>query len=696
MTRLSESLRMFFVLAVTSAVAHADPDPEPVPPETIFVIDSAPDQGAPDREKALGEAPFVTVLHPGDHPATSSVADAVATSAGALESSLGGLGAYQAISVRGAAPGHTSVLIDGVPLARLAAVTTDLGHYPLDAFGEVRFYRGAVPVELGGAGVGGAIDLVTRLGPGPHGERWSASAGVGSYGARHLRAHYGGAHGELGELLSSTTLGYQAATGDYSYFDNGGTLLNKHDDTYKVRGNNGFDQVDAATRFATKDRPLVAGLRLAWKRQGLPGSTAQPAPTAKLSTLDALVDAGGETNVSDWTGHQLGFALFERQGLRDPLGELGLGAASRTYTTFSLGVSSTWRTQLGPHRFAGGAELRGDSFGDHDDASNLDAVTGDRAGGAVLAAIDLVLARQLVVTPAFRLDALHSEPTPMSVGPMAGMPVPTRWDVVPSPRVTALFSVTPDLAIKGSAGLYARLPTLLEVFGNRGFILGTPDLEAERGPSSDLGFVWAPSHAIADGEIDRVLVQSDVFANRAHDTIALITTAGYVTRAANIGDTQGYGAEMIASARVAETLSVTTSYTRLITAQMSNDVNVDGKPVPRRPGHVLYARGDLERHVMHHTGSVWLDGTWQSDSYLDPASLGKTPGRTLIGSGARVEIVPGVALALAVANLADVRLAYLPLDRPSVVRNDAPTPLTDVAGFPLPGRTFYLSLDWTH
>ena len=117
--------------------------------------------------------------------ATASVADALGAAVGAQTRSLGGLGAFESVSVRGAAPGHTAVLIDGVPLARIAAVTTDLGRFALDAFGEVELYRGAVPVELGGAGVGGAINLVTRLGRGERGERMRASIGAGSFGARH-------------------------------------------------------------------------------------------------------------------------------------------------------------------------------------------------------------------------------------------------------------------------------------------------------------------------------------------------------------------------------------------------------------------------------------------------------------------------------------------------------------------------------
>ena len=190
------------VLLASSAAA----DP---PDETIIVIDKAPDPDAApaarDRDRALGEAPFVTVVHPDEHRETASVADALGQAVGAQTRSLGGLGSFESVSVRGAAPGHTAVLIDGVPLARIAAVTTDLGRFALDSFGEVDLYRGAVPVELGGAGVGGAVNLVTRLGRGERGERWRASIGAGSFGARHLRIHYGdpynNAYGEIRRIL---------------------------------------------------------------------------------------------------------------------------------------------------------------------------------------------------------------------------------------------------------------------------------------------------------------------------------------------------------------------------------------------------------------------------------------------------------------------------------------------------------------
>ncbi|MGN6106553.1 MAG: TonB-dependent receptor plug domain-containing protein, partial [Kofleriaceae bacterium] len=650
---------------------------------------------ARDRERALGDAPFVTILHPDDHPATASVADALATSAGAQTRSLGGLGAYQSVSVRGAAAGHTAVLIDGIPLARIAEVTTDLGRYAMDSFGEVELYRGAVPLELGGAGVGGAVNLITRLGRGERGERFHASIGGGSFGARHVRLRYADDHRR--GLQSSTTLSYQGATGDYGYFTDGGTPLNPSDDGYLVRRNNHFDQIDLATRGGFARRALTGGLRLSWKHQGLPGSIAQPASQAEMTTLDAIADVRGETRLGSLLGRQLGYLLVEHQRLDDPAGELGLGAQRRGYATISGGASSSWTRALGSHRASAGLELRGDGFSDEDRDGERARLLGTRLGAAALFSGDLALASTLVVTPSLRLDAVRTEPTPMVVGPNALLEVPARHDLVPSPRLTVHARLAGDLAIKGSAGWYVRLPTLIELFGNRGAMVGSPGLRAERGPSSDVGVVWAPARAFGSGDrvlVDRVLVQAAGFASRARDTIAVISTAGFAARAENVGATQSYGGELVASARLARTLSLTASYTRLVTEQRTIDPNLFGKALPRTPGHLLYARADLARRFAGRLGSLWLDVAAQSTSYLDPANFQRVPARALIGAGARVELFGGLAVALSVANLAGTRVVTIPADRP--IDPPTRTALSDLAGFPLPGRSFYLAFDWTH
>lgn len=666
---------------------------EDPPGETIVIEGHAPDGVARDRDRALDDAPFVTILHPDEHPATASVADAIATSAGAQTRSLGGLGAYQSVSVRGASPGHTAVLVDGVPLARLAEVTTDLGHYAMNAFGEVELYRGAVPIELGGAGVGGAVNLVTRLGRGEHGERIRASIGAGSFGARHARLRYGDDHGSI---LSSATIGYQGASGDYTYFTDAGTPLNPSDDGYELRRNNHFDQLDAAVRASAAERPIAGGVRLAWKRQGLPGSVTQPSLEAAMSTLDVVADARIGAQVGAAMTRQHGYVLIERQGLRDPVGELGLGTQDRGYLTLSGGAISTWSLSFGRHQATAGVELRGDRFRDADLAGSRAALVGTRAAGAVSLAAELAFGSALVVTPAARLDLVRTAPTPVTEGPDASAELPPRWDVVPSPRLTARVRLGGDVSVKGSAGWYVRLPTLLELFGNRGTILGSPELSPERGPSADLGVVWAPARPISSdvGDLDRILVQGAAFATRPRDTIALISTAGFVARAENIGATQSYGAELMLAARFARTVSLTASYTRLATEQRTIDPNLRGKMLPRTPGHLAYGRAEVARRLIGRLATLWSDVAVQSTAYLDHANFQRVPARALIGAGARLEIAGGVALAVAVANLADTRIVTIPADRPI----DAPTKtaLADLAGFPLPGRSSYLSLDWTH
>ncbi|MCX5742594.1 MAG: TonB-dependent receptor plug domain-containing protein, partial [Proteobacteria bacterium] len=418
--------------------------------EAIVIIDDRPSEVARDRDRALADTPFVSILHPDDHPAASSVADALATTVGAHGTSLGGLGAYQSISLRGASPGHTLIAIDGVPLARIAAVTTDLGRFALAAFDRVDVYRGSVPIALGGAGVGGAVDLVTRLGRDELGKRVHLELGGGSAGARFFHAHYGDVH-RGGALRSSTTLGYAGATGAYTFFDNHGTPLNLTDDATRTRANNGFDQADLASRLGAADGSLAGGVRLAYKRQGLPGSTLRPTAAARLATLDTIADL----RIARATVDATIYALVEHQRLADPGDELGLGAQHRGYLTLAGGASATSTQVLdraGHQRLVVGGELRVERFADEDLADATHATEGDRVAAAALASLELELAPQLVVTPAVRVDGLRTAPAATTVGPDAYVARPTRDDVVPSPRLGVRALLAPDLAIKSSAG----------------------------------------------------------------------------------------------------------------------------------------------------------------------------------------------------------------------------------------------------
>jgi iron complex outermembrane receptor protein len=647
------------------------------------------DQADRDRRMALAEPPFVTRIHVDEHAGEqATLADVVGASAGTHVRSLGGLGGFSSISVRGAASGHTTVLVDGVPLSRVATVTADLGRFELDSFSEVELYRGGVPVALGGAALGGALALETRLGARDDTARddlW-ASAGVGSFGARHLRARWG--RGDPLEGTAATVeLGYAGAAGDFTFFDDGGTNLNPDDDGWSVRGNNGYDHGDAVVRVG--GAAWVAGARALVRRQGLPGSATAPAMRARLDTASVLGDGG-------WAGETAelrGWALVERTRFADRAGEIGLGGEDRRYLTAAAGATAAQRWTFTRHALALAVDGRADWFRDDDLLDGGARTEGARVAGGVAISDDLALLDgRWIVEPALRLDVLRTDPLVDRYLP--GMPeAPARTDLAPSPRLSSRALLGADVAIKGSAGWYFRSPTLTELYGDRGFIVGSPDLRAERGPTCDLGVVVSPAEAA--GPVDRILVETVGFASWPRDAIALVTSGGLVARPLNVGDARLAGVEASASARLARTLTLSGNYTFLATEQRSDTPSYHGKPLPQRPRHAAYARADVARTVRGRTGVVWLDLAWIAGNFLDQAARNELPARRLVGAGVKLEVGGGVTVGLEAKNLLDARVERVALDpAPSPELSSVPRAVADFGGYPLPGRALYLAVEW--
>ncbi len=700
-----------------SGDAAAQPSATPVPDEIIVIDDRAPrggvadlagpDAEARDRRRALAQSSFLTIIHVDEHAGeTRGLAEAVGAAVGAEARSLGGLGSFSSIAVRGAAPGHTQVLIDGVALSRLGTTTVDLSRFELDGFGEIELYRGGVPVALGGAGVGGALNLVTRIGRGADGERWHVTVGGGSFGARSARLRLGDGDAEAdGGVAVTAAVGYASASGDFAYFDDGGTNLTTADDRISTRTNNGFDELDGVVRAAGRRGQLrwELGGRGLGKQQGLPGSSWDQAMGTTLDSAAAIADGAltldepaAVTGLVLRTGAH---AAVEAQAFRDPDDEVGLATQDRRYLTIAGGAQIAAALARGRHRGSAAFELRGDVFRDREVGAGVAMALrthGTRAGVALAVADDLGgFGGRLAIEPALRLEALHTDP--LADGSGGGIPVElaSRTEAFASPRLGARALLTSDLALKASAGRYSRVPTALELFGDRGFIVGSPELRSEHGWVGDGGAVWAPSRA--RGPIDRLYLEAAGFWARPRDPIVFITTGGFVARPVNLPGARLRGVELVASARVARTLTIAANYTLADTRADSTQPSLDGKRLPGRPLHALYGRGDVVRRVLGHLVAVFADASYTSGSYLDDANLAEVPARWLYGAGAKLELGAGFSLGVEIKNLRDNRIEHVALDpapRPDLAT--IPRAVSDVAGYPLPGRAFYLRLDWSH
>ena len=718
---------------------HGDPDsPVPAPPAlqtapepgtepiTVAPIDvqgdrdaargvaslTGEDSRAPGATRGLDESLFVTAIAIDDHEGeTTSTAELLAESMGVAVRSLGGLGSFSSISVRGAASGQTAVLVDGVPLSRIASVSADLGQWAFDSFATIELYRGGVPAELGGAAMGGALNLVTGVGRPPAGNPLLLSAGAGSFGARHLRAQWrdGRSDGSAGYHLS---LGYAGARGDFEYFNDNGTNLVSDDDSFVTRQNNDYEQLDAVARYRVNRGPLTiaAGSRSSFKAQGIPGTASVQSDQAALTTFTQLVDLELERQRLAGSPRLVGvasvYSLFEWQRYEDRAGEIGLGTQDRRYRSFSAGAVARGSAAIGTTQSLSlGTEARMDYFTERDAlAMDDDSLRshGWRTGGAVTASDDISLGvdDRWVLQPAIRLDWLRTVPISDRNQPVAGEDaLVTRNDVFASPRIAYRVRVAADLAIKGSVGSYFRAPTVVELYGDRGFVVGNPALAAETGVSGDAGLVWAPARLarVAPRWLDRVHVEAAAFVRRSVDTIAFINSAGLAARAQNLGNAIASGLETGLAFRVGRTATVHGNYTWLVTRQDSTVPSFDDKPLPHRPRHQLYGRIDLARRVRGRLGVLWGDLSLTSGNFLDAAGLAPVPARHFFGVGLKFEPVRNILLGMEGKNLTNVQVETIALDpppRPDLAR--VPRAVADFFGYPLPGRAFYLTVQWQH
>ncbi len=655
--------------------------------ETIIIIEGSEEAR---RRRALGEAPFVTLLAASERRGQSlTVAEAAASTVGAQVRATGGLGSSAYLSIRGAAWGHTGISLDGIALSRLTSVSVDLGRFQLDELEAVEIYRGSVPAELGGAGVGGAVNLLTRVGPGAAGERWRASVAAGSYGTRRARARYGERFGAV-EVAASA--GYFSTAGDYRVFSDAGTPLNASDDTWSRRDNNDANQADAAVRVRRPtggDGRTTAGVRATWRRTGLAGLASAPALHASLATGLALADVDDERTLAGAAVRHRAYALAEWQRFRDRHDEIGLAAQDREYLTLGAGASSTWRRRMGSHGLFASFEGRLERFRDRDTWMGGPTLRGARQAAA-LSVGDELAGREWSVSAALRLDLVRTAPAP---SPSAGADAPSpRTELAPSPRLTARAMASDSLVVKASAGLYVRLPTAIELFGDRGFLVGSPSLRAETGPSFEAGVVWAPARR---GPLEQVLFELSGFYNRADDAIVLVNT-GYAARPQNLGGAENLGLEVAARLRLAELLAVSGAYTLQRSAQRDPERSFDGKDLPRHPRHTLSARAELSGLVAARAARAWGEWLWSSVSYLDRANLQSVPQRQLVSVGASVELGLSLVAALEVRNLLDHQVEQVELDPPpSPMQTSAPSAVADIAGLPLPGRSLLFFLEWS-
>jgi outer membrane cobalamin receptor len=172
---------------------------------------------------------------------TSDLNQILNRSAGVKVREQGGLGSDFEFSINGLSGGHVKYFIDGIPMESYGSGMT-LNNIPVNLAERVEVYKGVVPAYLGSDALGGAVNIITKRNKG---KSIDASYSLGSFNTH--RAALAGSFTDKKTGITTNINSY------YNFSDNDYYMYNNPKANVKLRvpneNNTDFIDLDKARRF---------------------------------------------------------------------------------------------------------------------------------------------------------------------------------------------------------------------------------------------------------------------------------------------------------------------------------------------------------------------------------------------------------------------------------------------------------------
>ena len=577
----------------------------------------------------------------------------------------GGLGSFSTLSIRGSTAEQVQVYLDGVPLNQALGGGVNLGNLPLSGVESVHIYRGATPARFGGNSLGGVVHI--RTASLSHANRTHVHAQSGSFGTHQVGMSVSGPW-KRWEYLALSEL--NTSENNFRFWDDNGTQYNLDDDGWARRLNSDFHSFRGLVKLGRGfgETRLQVHNTFDLSHSGISGTGIHQ---AKHSRLDSWRNLSELNFHGPWVGGFGGYALkgyysATTNEYKDLDGEVGFGTQHDRNTTLSAGIRGEVHAII-PDRglatlFAAGhsenfepenllrensppirARRYRTSLGAEMESLPLMQLFTLTAGGQVERLDDRLLTRPGFLASAFEAGRQSAE---------------SIWGF----RLGTTMELSKSLFLKAHRGSYQRPPSFFELFGDRGSVVGDPDLVSEKGDKWDLGL---DARDLFGGAVQRAEVV--YYRSAARNLIRFVQSTQQVSEPHNIDKTRLTGLET----RFNLSLSL---------------VRIGGSYVYQRAKNrapLAYERGnDLPNAPRHRFGlqlSAGKSGNGlryafdrESRNFLDRANLNPIPARSVHTMGFDLPINAGVGLSMEVRNLGNNRVA-------------------DVWGYPLPGRSYFIS-----
>ena len=578
----------------------------------------------------------------------------------------GGLGSFSTVSIRGSTSEQVQVYLDGVLLNHALGGGVNLGSLPLAGIESVQIYRGATPARFGGNSLGGVVHL--RTSSLTASKKTYVRATAGSFETRHLDASVAGPVRQW-EYVALANL--STSKNDFRFWDDNGTAYNPNDDSWARRVNSDFHSFRLLTKLGRRfgENRVQVHNTLDVSHSGISGIGVHQSRHTRLDSWRKLSEANLQgTLVRGFGGYAVrAYHSLQSSEYDDLRNEIGVGTQHDRNTTTGIGVRGEINGIV-PNRglftlFGAGQyenfepvdliqstrktirsrRYRSSLGGEMESAPLLQRFT-LTAGSQIERLDSRLLTQQEVVTNALERGRHDTE---------------TVWGF----RVGMGIEVAEELHLNAHRGRYQRPPNFFELFGDRGFVVGNPKLASERGDKWDVGLQIrdALGGFVRRGEL--------VYYNNSIDNlIRFVQSTQQVSEPHNINETALSGLETRLNIRVDSRLSLGGNYVYQRSRSRAPFSYEKGNDLPNAPRH----RFSLEASGGWSGNGVRYSFNRESRSFIDRANLTPVPARSVHGLGIDFRPLQVVRITVEVRNLGNNQIA-------------------DVWGYPLPGRSYFVS-----
>ena len=592
------------------------------------------------------------------------------------------------VSIRGSSAAQVPVYLAGVRINDDVVGVTDLSRVPLWMLKRAEVHRSAAPLHATRSSMSGALVFEPTL---PSDDAFRLKAVAGSFGAGALQTgltlrHPSAERSSSGAM--SVSFRRDGARNDFSYYDDRGTGFDAQDDEKAIRQNADYLQDDlwviSRVRLPTHrgDARLTFfanGLR---REQGVTGLSLIPAEAARsalahgLFGLSVRVPSGSATLPVIFTASS--GLLITRLETTDPLSELNLGAAAveqqseRVSQRLGLEVRPLLGWTAGLSAAVESSQIQSDSLVAGSERPSV------RAGEVYVSGVlssEVQLTNAWMIRGEVRASCLSGQGGLASFqGSTADDQFSESQDCLPEGRIGTYFEPTAGVGLRATWLRGVRFPTLGEKYGVSASTRGNPRLEVEQAYAGDVGGRFEHS-----GDQLSFWFDTSLFARYAQQLIAYERSSiGYV-RPDNVGTARFWGLEAATEINAWNHLRLRSSLTLLEARNTSGGIQsfVGQLTVP----YLSPITNTNEAEVFHSCSSCTLShlgvsgyGTYRSSRSADPAGLIKIPGQFVVDLALRLGLKTRIEVQVRVENLFGVQQF-------------------DTIGFPLPGRSGYISTE---